>query len=173
MVLWFVGMSGSGKSLLSELVYQELKPKNENLVLLDGDILREVFGGDADHTVEGRAVNARRLSYLSKYLVDQDIHVIAAALSIFPDWQRWNRENIPGYCQIYVDVPLEVLRRREIKGLYAGALAGEINNVVGVDIDFPEPVNSDLVLDNSEDRVEFGPFLDQILGLPQIKGLLS
>jgi len=173
MVLWFVGMSGSGKSLLSEMVYQELKPKNDNLVLLDGDILRNVFGGDADHTVEGRAVNARRLSYLSKFLADQNIHAIAAVLSIFPDWQNWNRKNIPGYCQVYIDVPFDVLKRREIKELYAGALEGKIKNVVGVDIDFPEPVNNDLVIDNSEDREDFGSFIEKILCLPQILGKMS
>ncbi len=173
MVLWFVGMSGSGKSLFSDMVYKTLKKKNDNLVLLDGDILREVFGGDADHTVVGRALNARRLSYMSKFLADQGIHVIAAVLSIFPEWQKWNRENIPGYCQVFVKVPLETLKRREIKGLYAGAFGGKIKNVVGVDIDFPEPVNNDLILDNSKDRQEFGPFLDLILSLPQIKGLIS
>jgi cytidine diphosphoramidate kinase len=169
MVLWFVGMSGSGKSLLSDLVYQTLKIKKENLVLLDGDILRDVFGGDADHTVSGRAKNARRLSHLSKLLADQNIHVIAAVLSIFPEWQKWNRENIPGYCQVYVNVPFNVLQRREIKGLYAGALAGEIKNVVGVDIDFPEPVGNDLILDNSEDREDFMPLVEQVLNLPGVK----
>jgi adenylylsulfate kinase len=155
------------------MVYQILKKKKENLVLLDGDILRDVFGGDAGHTVAGRAKNARRLSHLSKLLEVQNIHVIAAVLSIFPDWQKWNRENIPGYCQVYVDVPFDVLQRREIKGLYAGALAGEIENVVGVDIDFPEPVGNDLVLDNSKDRKDFIPLVEQVLNLPKVKGCLK
>jgi cytidine diphosphoramidate kinase len=171
MVTWIIGLSAAGKTTLAKKVVERLREKNNNVILLDGDVLREVFGGDADHTVEGRAINAKRLSHLSKLLADQGIHVVAAVLSIFPEWQQWNRDNISDYCQVYVNVPLEVLLKREIKGLYAGALKGSIKNVVGIDIDFPEPVDNDLVLDNSIDKNSFSDFVDKIFAIPQIQML--
>jgi adenylylsulfate kinase len=169
MVVWIIGLSGAGKTTLAEKVVEQLRENNNNVILLDGDVLREVFGGDADHTVEGRAKNAKRLSHLSKFLADQGIHVVAAVLSIFPEWQQWNRDNITNYCQIYLDVPLHILLKRETKGLYAGALKGSIKNVVGIDIDFPEPVGNNLVLDNSIDKKDFSDFIDKILAIPQIQ----
>lgn len=171
MVVWIIGLSGAGKTTLAEKVVEQLRDNNDNVILLDGDVLREVFGGDTDHTLEGRAKNAKRLSHLSKFLADQKIHVVAAILSIFPEWQKWNRDNITDYCQVYVNVPLDVLLRREIKGLYASALKGSIKNVVGMDIDFPEPIGNDLVIDNSTDKNDFSDFIDKILAIPQIQAI--
>lgn len=169
MVLWFIGLSGSGKTTISKKLYNRLKPDLPNLVRLDGDVLRGVFGHDVGHTVEDRRRNAERLSHLTKMLADQDIHVIAAVLSIFPDWQRWNRENIPGYAEVYLKTSMETLRRRDTKGLYEGAERGEIDHVVGVDIPFPEPENADLVIPNDEQRDEFGDLLDEIQQLPAVR----
>ena len=171
MVVWIIGLSGAGKTTLAEKVVEQLRKNNSNVILIDGDVLREVFGGDANHTVKGRAKNAKRLSHLSKFLADQGMHVVAAVLSIFPDWQQWNRDNITDYCQVYVTVPIDVLLRREIKGLYAEALKGSIKNDVGVDIDFPEPVGNDLVLDNSIDKNDFSDFIDKIFAITQIKAI--
>ena len=114
-VIWFIGMSAAGKSAISKLVYNEIKKDISNVVLLDGDVLRQIFGNDADHTISGREKNARRLSNLSKFLSNEGIHVVAAVLSIFPEWQKWNRDNIPGYCQVFVDVPFEVLKKEKQK----------------------------------------------------------
>jgi cytidine diphosphoramidate kinase len=171
MVLWMIGLSGSGKTTLSQLVYDQLKPTTPNLVRLDGDVIRDLFGNDTDHTLAGRRKNAERLSHLSKFLADQNIHVVAAVLSIFPEWQRWNRENIPGYAEVYLKVPLETLCRRDNKNLYAPALRGEIPNVVGVDIPFPEPSAADLTIDNGNDRDDFSDMVREILKLPVAKSI--
>tara|TARA_Y100001935_G_C17127812_1_gene419020 strand:+ start:552 stop:773 length:222 start_codon:yes stop_codon:yes gene_type:complete len=72
MVTWFIGLSRSGKSTLSKILYNKLKEKINNLVLIDGDIVRSVFGNDLGHTVEARLENARRISKLTKFLADQD-----------------------------------------------------------------------------------------------------
>lgn len=173
MVIWMIGLSGSGKTTLSELTYRRLKPRLPNLVRLDGDVLRELFGNDVDHTIEGRRRNAQRLSVLSRFLADQGIHVIAAVLSIFPEWREWNRKNIPGYVEVYLKAQLTTLRRRDTKNLYARALAGEIPNVVGVDIPFPEPVSPELVIDNDADRGEFGEFVDRVLDIPAVRSALG
>jgi adenylylsulfate kinase-like enzyme len=165
MVIWMIGLSGSGKTTLSSLLYEQLKPRLPNLVRLDGDVIRDVFSNDVDHTIEGRRKNAERLSHLSRMLAAQDIHVVAAVLSIFPEWQRWNRTHIAGYAEVYLKASLPTLLRRDTKNLYAPAIRGDIKNVVGVDIPFPEPASADLVLDNDPDREKFGEFIDKILAL--------
>jgi cytidine diphosphoramidate kinase len=172
-VVWVIGLSGSGKTTLTELLYAKLKPALPNLVRLDGDILRALFDHDVDHTVEGRRRNARRLSMLSKFLADQNIHVIAAVLSIFPEWQEWNRKSIPGYAEVYVKVSLTTLRQRDQKDLYSRAMAGALPNVVGVDIPFPEPAHPDLIIDNDSERAQFGDLVDAICGLSVVRSVLG
>ena len=171
MVLWMIGLSGAGKTTLSRIMYDRLKPTTPNLVILDGDVLRDLFGNDVDHSIGGRRRNAERLSHLTRFLADQGIHVIAAVLSIFPEWQKWNRENVPGYAEVYLRVPFDILKSRNEK-LYAPALRGELKNVVGVDINFPEPEHSDLIIDN-HDRDDFDTMIDQILRIPSVAEILK
>jgi adenylylsulfate kinase len=163
MVVWIIGLSGTGKTTLANLLVQRMRNAGKKVVLLDGDLIRELFANDVDHTIEGRRRNAERLSFLSNYLAKQDVHVVAAVLSIFPEWRQWNRDNIDDYCEVYLKASLETLQRRDIKNLYKRALAGEIPNVVGVDIPFPEPENPDLVLENDTDRDNFDDLIESIL----------
>jgi len=173
MVTWMIGLSRAGKSTLSNLLYEELKPKIPNLVLLDGDIIRELFRNDVDHTVEGRRKNAERLSHLSKFLSDQNIHVIAAVLSIFPEWQDWNRKNIDNYSEVYIKVSMAVLKKRDTNNLYADAKAGNIKNVVGVDIPFPEPKHPDIIIENNVERSDFSVMINEVLQLNTINQILK
>ena len=94
---------------------------------------------------------------------DRGIDVVCAVLSIFPDWLAWNRNNILDYFEVYVRVPFDILLTRETKGLYRRAIAGEINNVVGVDIEFPEPIAPDLIIDNDIELTSFAEMGDKIL----------
>jgi len=168
-----MGLSRAGKTTLSKLLYDKLKQRVNNLVLLDGDVIRELFGNDVDHSIEGRRKNAERLSHLSKFLADQNIHVIAAVLSIFPEWQAWNRENIVDYKEVYIKASIDALEKRDDNNLYSQAKAGKIINVVGIDIPFPEPIKPDLVIENSEDRSDFSSKLDEILSLDVVSKLLK
>lgn len=165
MILWFIGMSGSGKSTLAEGLYGRLKPRIPNLVYLDGDAFREIFRNDVDHTVEGRRRNAERISHFCRVLDQQNIHVIAAVLSIFPEWQRWNRETFAEYREVFLDIPLDELERRDTKGLYQGAREGRIPNVVGVDIPFPPPAAPDLILGLGRQRDGIGACLGDVEAL--------
>lgn len=155
MVIWNLGLSRAGKTTLSRIIYQEFKDKYSNTVLLDGDVIRDLFGNDIDHSIEGRRINAERLSRLTKFLSDQGINVVAAVLSIFPEWQKWNRENINGYQEIYIKASLESLKKRDTNGLYLGAEKGTIKNVVGYDIPFIEPPNPDFIIENNSSEADF------------------
>ena len=169
MVVWIIGMSGTGKTTVATEVVENIRRSKSNVVLLDGDLIRTLFKNDVDHTINGRRKNAERMSVLSKFLADQDINVVAAVLSIFPEWQRWNRENISEYVEVYIKTSMNVLRLRDIKNLYGRAERGEISNVVGVDIPFPEPENPDLVIENDVERTEFGEFVDKILSINKVR----
>jgi len=173
MVIWIIGLSGTGKTTSASQVVERIRQLNGKVVLLDGDLIRTLFGNDVDHTIEGRRRNAERLSVLSKFLADQGIHVVAAVLSIFPEWRRWNRENIPGYSEVYIKASMQTLLRRDIKNLYARAARGEIINVVGVDIPFPEPENPELVIENDVDRLEFKELTDRIMNLDTVREALG
>ena len=126
MVIWMMGLSMAGKSTLSKLLYDELKPGVSNLVLVDGDVIRTLFGNDVDHTIAGRRVNAERISKLCKFLSDQNINVIAAVLSIFPEWQDWNRANINNYQEVFIKASMENLEKRDTNNLYSEARKGLI-----------------------------------------------
>jgi len=169
MVIWLIGLSASGKSTLAQLLYKVYKNQYTNTVIIDGDTIRNIFGNDVDHSIEGRAKNAERISNLSKFLADQNINVIAAVLSIFPDWQDWNRENIPNYFEVFVNVEMEILKHRDPRGLYRRFKDGLEKNVVGCDITFPIPTKSNLVIDNNADLINFDEVVNQILQAIQFK----
>lgn len=173
MVLWIIGLSGTGKSTLAGLVVHRLRRSGKSVVLLDGDVIRALFGNDVDHTLGGRRRNAERLSHLSKFLADQGIHVVASVLSMFPEWQRWNRENIPDYSEVYMRATMETLLRRDIKNLYARALRGEISNVVGIDLPFPDPENPELVINNDRDLMDLNELTDKVMNLEIVQKVLS
>ncbi|MDR7306043.1 adenylyl-sulfate kinase [Rhodoferax saidenbachensis] len=163
MVFWIIGLAGAGKTTIAKAVYAELKAKHPSTVLLDGDAIREIMGGDLGFTLEDRRKNGWRICRMCKYLDDQGINVVCATLSQFHEQQAWNREHLNSYYEVFVDVEMEELIRRDQKGLYSGALAGKITNVVGVDMPFPPPEFPDLVLKNSESLSDFSPFVKKIL----------
>tara|TARA_B100000029_G_scaffold502408_2_gene577612 strand:+ start:472 stop:993 length:522 start_codon:yes stop_codon:yes gene_type:complete len=149
MVIWFIGMSGSGKTTIGSSLFKTLKSTNPNLVFLDGDEFRKIFQNDASHSIKGRLENARRISHTCQLLDKQGIHVIASVLSIFPDWQHWNRQHFRQYFEVFLDISLATLVNRDVKGLYKDAISGKISNVVGIDIPFPTPPNPDFIIDES------------------------
>lgn len=163
MVIWLIGLSGVGKTAIGREVYNLLKVKRQNVVFFDGDIMREIMGGDLGHTLEDRLHNAHRICRFCEYLDSQGIDVVCGILSIFPETQQWNRENIPHYFEVYIRTPMEILIQRDSKNLYRRALAGEIKNVVGIDMEFPEPPQPDLIIDNDTIVESLKPIARRIL----------
>ncbi len=152
MVVWIIGLSGAGKTTLANEVASLVRRDKRNVVLIDGDMIREAFGNDLGHGMDGRRKNARRICQLCKLLDDQDIHVICAILSLFPESRSWNRENLKNYYEVFIDAPLPDLIQRDSKGIYDRFNKGEIRDVAGMDIDFPRPEHPDLVIHNTGSR---------------------
>jgi adenylylsulfate kinase-like enzyme len=152
MVIWIIGLSGAGKTTLAEEVVLRAKAVVPNMVLIDGDVIRQVFGGDLDHSAEGRKKNATRVGRLCQFLDSQGIHVVCAILSAYESSRQWNRANLPEYFEVFIDAPMENLVTRDSKGLYRGARSGAVKNVVGVDLAFEAPARPDMVIRNDGDR---------------------
>jgi adenylylsulfate kinase len=147
-VYWITGLSGSGKTTVSELLLARFRAMGRNPIMLDGDELREVFGGSYGFSREDRARLAMVYSRLCSMLARQGFDVIIATVAMFSSVREWNRQNIDRYREIYLAVPIETLAERDSKGLYARARRGEVRDVVGVDLAFDEPKSPDLVIEN-------------------------
>lgn len=149
MVIWVTGLSGAGKTTLCGLVYEALKPNLPELVLLDGDNVREAFGGDLDYHESDRIRQVKRMRAMCRLLSQQGLVVLVAVLYSNPELLAWNRENLPGYYEVFLDASLDAVRSRDPKGLYAKAERGEMKDVVGIDVPWFEPATPDLRLDGS------------------------
>ena len=147
-VFWITGLSGAGKSTLGRELTSRLRAAGRPVTFLDGDTLRSVIAEDLGHTAEDRRRSAMRNARLCRLLAEQGVDVVCATISLFHEVQRWNRKNIPGYREIYLRVPIDELRRRDSKGIYAGAQRGDARDVVGLDVPAEAPETPDLVLDN-------------------------
>ena len=147
-VFWITGLSGAGKTTVGRELWSRLRAAGRPVTFLDGDALRAVIAEDLDHSAGDRRRSAMRNARLCQLLAGQGTDVVCATISLFHDVQRWNRENIPGYREIYLRVPIDELRRRDCKGIYAGAQRGDARNVVGLDLPAEAPEAPDLVLDN-------------------------
>ena len=166
MVIWLTGLAGSGKTTVGRHLYALWKPRAPNTVLVDGDDIRRILGRDAldrDYTVEGRRHVAERIHEICAWLDGQDINVICCTMSFFPDVHEKNRRTLSRYFEVYLSVPMDVLRRRDAKNLYGPAMRGEISNVVGVDLPFTPPAAPDMVIDNGADGADLRSFAAQIL----------
>ena len=152
MVIWIIGLSGSGKTTLANEIVANTNMESKNTILLDGDLIREIFGNDLGYSMEERLLNAHRICQLGKFLDDQGINVVCSILSIFPETREWNRKNVRDYYEVFIDVPIEMLVERDSKGIYGKYNRGEISEVVGMDINFPIPDKVDLVIKNTKSK---------------------
>lgn len=151
MIVWIIGISGAGKSTIANQVVASLRDRGSTCLLLDGDDLREVWGDAIGYSMEDRRKNHQRISRLCRLLEqEQSVHMIVPALSIFPDLREWNRQNFGSYLEVYLDIPVEEAERRDPKGIYARRRAGELNDVVGIDIPFPKPETADLRIEGDQ-----------------------
>lgn len=154
MLIWIVGLAGSGKTTLGRELVRQMRCRGMPTVLIDGDDVRSVLSPELGHSIDDRRTNGDRIVRLGAWLVEQQINVVVCILSIFKDHREWNRMNIKEYFEIYMDVPMEVLEQRDQKRLYSRAAQGRIENVVGFDIDFKPPDDPNMVVGHLRTQAE-------------------
>ncbi len=142
---WITGLSGAGKTTIGNRLYYKMKSTRSNTIILDGDILRKITGNDLGYSKEDRLERAYRYNALCKLLTDQGINVIICTIAMFDEVREWNRKNIENYIEVFLDVELEVLIKRNRKGLYSK----KGGSIVGVDIEAEYPKTPDIVIKNN------------------------
>ena len=163
-VFWITGLSGAGKTTVGQELCSRLRAAGRSVTFLDGDALRAAIAEDLGHSADNRRRSAMRNARLCQLLAGQGADVVCATISLFHEVQRWNRENIPGYREIYLRVPIDELRRRDSKGIYSGAQGGDARDVVGLDVPAEAPEAPDLVLDNYG-ALDVATVVDRILAV--------
>jgi len=152
-VLWFTGLSGSGKSTIALRVQQELKRRGDEVEYIDGDALREFFPNTGFTRAE-REEHLRRTGYMASRLAAHGVTVVASFVSPYRESRDFVRRLCPEFVEIYVATPLEECERRDVKGLYARARRGEISNFTGIDDPYEPPEHPELILDTRTLSVE-------------------
>jgi adenylylsulfate kinase len=152
-VLWFTGLSGSGKSTIAERVHQELKRRQVEVEYIDGDALRSVFPNTGFTRAE-REEHLRRTGYMASRLAAHRVTVVASFVSPYKDSREFIRQLCRRFIEVYVATPLEECERRDPKGLYARARRGEIRNFTGIDDPYEPPDRPELTLDTRSASIE-------------------
>jgi len=140
MVIWIIGLSGSGKTYLSKKIFKNLKGKK---ILVDGDTVRKYITYNLKYTKADREKNSLLISNLCKFLESQNFTVVCSILSIFRKHQKINRKKFKNYFQIYLKTKLEKVKKRNNKKIYSHS------NVVGKKIKFPFPYKNDMIIQNN------------------------
>lgn len=151
-VYWITGLAGAGKTTIGTLLYNHLKTKKSNVFLLDGDVARWAYNDAIGYTLEERKQGAYRNARVCKMLSDQGIDVVCCTVSMFESVRAWNRQQLSNYKEIFLDVPIEVLKQRDQKGLYSKLVRGEAKDVVGMDLALEMPCCPDVRILNDGKR---------------------
>jgi adenylylsulfate kinase len=152
-VLWFTGLSGSGKSTIATRVYEELERRGVEVEYIDGDALREVFP-TTGFTRADREEHLRRTGYMASRLAAHGVTVVASLVSPYRESRDFIRKLCRNFAEIYVSTPLEECERRDVKGLYARARQGELHHFTGIDDPYEPPEQPELTLDTRVMTVE-------------------
>lgn len=162
--LYFVGLSGSGKTTMAKAIIQRLKEvTNKKITLLDGDVIRENLA-PLGFSKKDRSLNVRRIGYIAKTVVELGGICICANIAPYKEDREFNRKNIPNYFQIYVGTPLAVCEERDVKGLYQKARKGVIPQFTGISDPYEEPLQDEYDLKICCDNIEkMNPQIDNII----------
>ena len=151
-VLWMTGLSGSGKSTIANAVELQLERRGFHTYLLDGDNIRHGLNKDLGFTEADRIENIRRIGEVSKLMTDAGLIVISAFISPFQSERNMVRELVDTseFIEIFIDTPLHVAEKRDVKGLYAKARAGKLKNFTGIDSPYEKPSKPEITIDTTE-----------------------
>lgn len=152
--LWFTGLSGAGKTTVSQVIAKELRARGMKVEVLDGDVVRENLSKGLGFSKEDRDTNIRRIGWVCEVLTRNGVVAIAAAISPYREIRDENRAKIGRFVEVYAECPIPVLAERDVKGLYKKALAGEIKNFTGVDDPYEPPLTPEVVYHSDREMVE-------------------
>jgi adenylylsulfate kinase len=152
--LWFTGLSGSGKTTISEIVERELRNRERPVEVLDGDIVRTNLSKGLSFSRDDRNINVLRIGFVANLLTRNGVGVVVSAISPYKEARDQVRRRIVDFVEVFVDAPLEVCADRDVKGLYKKAFSGEIEQFTGVSDPYEPPNAPDLVLKTDEETPE-------------------
>jgi adenylylsulfate kinase len=172
-LLWFTGLSGSGKSTLAHAVEEKLHSLCVRSYVLDGDNIRTGLNKDLGLSPEDRKENIRRIAEVAKLMVDAGLLVFAAFIAPYKQSRKYVRKLMAGwpYYEVYVKCSVEECAKRDPKGLYKKARAGEITNMTGISAPYEEPGHSDLIIET--DKLGLQQCVDEVIEFFLKKGLIS
>jgi bifunctional enzyme CysN/CysC len=155
-VVWFTGLSGSGKSTIANIVERKLHQMGRHTYMLDGDNVRHGLNRDLGFTEEDRVENIRRVAEVSGLMVDAGLIVLVSFISPFRAERRLARERLAEgeFIEVFVDTPIEVAEQRDPKGLYKKARQGELKNFTGIDSPYERPENPEIRIDSTVTSAE-------------------
>ena len=153
-VIWFTGLSGSGKTTIAHQVEETLLESGVPVEILDGDVVRENLSKGLGFSKEDRDINIRRIAFVAHLLQRNGVFVITAAISPYRAIREEARAMIKDFVEVYAEAPLEVREERDVKGLYAKARAGEIKGFTGVDDPYEPPPRPEVTCKTDQETVE-------------------
>lgn len=153
-ILWFTGLSGAGKSTISERLLAEFRSRGYKTELLDGDVVRTHLSKGLGFSKEDRDTNIRRIGFVADLLARNGVIAITAAISPYREIRDEIRRQTDEFVEVYCECPIEVLAERDVKGLYKKALAGEIQNFTGISDPYEPPENPEVVVRTDRETVE-------------------
>jgi len=154
LTVWFTGLSGAGKSTIANALAEELRARGRRVEILDGDVVRENLSKGLGFSKEDRDINIRRIGFVADLLTRNGVTVLVAAISPYREVRDEVRAMVGRFIEVHVDCTLDELTRRDVKGLYAKALAGEIKNFTGVSDPYEAPLDPEVRVDSSTETLE-------------------
>jgi adenylylsulfate kinase len=153
-ILWFTGLSGSGKTTISKAVEQQLRDRGCAVELLDGDIIRTNLSKGLGFSKADRDINVRRVGFVANLLAKHGVIAITAVISPYREIRAEIRAATPNFIEVYINAPLATCESRDVKGLYAKARAGEIKGFTGIDDPYEAPENPEVTCYTAAETIE-------------------
>lgn len=154
MTVWFTGLSGAGKTTISQVVEKVLTTEGYKVETLDGDVVRQFLTKDLGFSKADRDENLRRIGFVANLLTRNEVIVLVSTISPYREIRAEMRKNIGQFIEVYVNASIETCEKRDVKGLYRKARAGEIKNFTGINDPYEPPLNPEVTCYTERESVD-------------------